>query len=368
MKELLKQVVATTTMLLVWLCLTANNNHILHHCDAFSLPSPTATITAASARVYHRPFVPLQGNQRIKLQTTSLPKATSRAPSPSTTSRHLSFGLAGGRSRALLQSLFRYGGSVPFPQALGINVLLFTSAFPKVKTMLTPTGILHAVALGTGLWTTLGWRGWILCVFYLAFGQAVTKVRFEDKEKRGLAEGRGGRRGPENVWGSAATGLFCAIASVRAATSSSGTFLGVSRKLFLLAYVASLATKLSDTFASEIGKAYGKTTFLITNLKRVEPGTEGAISAEGTAAAVVGGALLSLLAFSPPLRLVDGMGQVMVSTAAAFGATNVESVLGATLQERSGFEWMTNEVINFINTAVGAGLAIIGGKVLLGIP
>jgi len=264
--------------------------------------------------------------------------------------------------------LFRYGGSVPFPQALGINVLLFTSAFPKVKTMLTPTGILHAVALGTGLWTTLGWRGWILCVFYLAFGQAVTKVRFEDKEKRGLAEGRGGRRGPENVWGSAATGLFCAIASVRAANSSSGTFLGISRKLFLLAYVASLATKLSDTFASEIGKAYGKTTFLITNLKRVEPGTEGAISAEGTAAAVVGGALLSLLAFSPPLRLVDGMGQVMVSTAAAFGATNVESVLGATLQERSGFEWMTNEVINFINTAVGAGLAIIGGKVLLGIP
>jgi uncharacterized membrane protein len=44
--------------------------------------------------------------------------------------------------------------------------------------------------------------------------------------------------------------------------------------------VASLATKLSDTFASEIGKAYGKTTFLITTLERVEPGTEGLCTTE----------------------------------------------------------------------------------------
>lgn len=36
-----------------------------------------------------------------------------------------------------------------------------------------------------------------------------------------------------------------------------------------IGYVASLATKLSDTFASEVGKAYGKRTFLITTLKPV---------------------------------------------------------------------------------------------------
>jgi uncharacterized membrane protein len=34
-------------------------------------------------------------------------------------------------------------------------------------------------------------------------------------------------------------------------------------------YVASIATKLSDTFASEIGKAFGKRCFLITTLKPV---------------------------------------------------------------------------------------------------
>ena len=51
----------------------------------------------------------------------------------------------------------------------------------------------------------------------------------------------------------------------------------MNAQLFLLGYVASLATKLADTFASEIGKAYGKTTFLITTFERVEPGTEGAV-------------------------------------------------------------------------------------------
>jgi uncharacterized membrane protein len=50
------------------------------------------------------------------------------------------------------------------------------------------------------LWNTLGWRGWTLCVLYLFLGSAVTKVKFAEKEKLGIAEGRGGRRGPENVW------------------------------------------------------------------------------------------------------------------------------------------------------------------------
>jgi uncharacterized protein (TIGR00297 family) len=138
--------------------------------------------------------------------------------------------------------------------------------------------------------------------------------------------------------------------------------MGISSDLFILAYVASLATKLADTFASEIGKAYGKTTFLITSLERVEPGTEGAVSAEGTAAAVVGGLLLSVYGWSVGMLSIPG---IAVSTVAAFLATNVESLLGATLQEKEGFEWMTNEVINFINTLVGAAFAIIGGILFL---
>lgn len=163
-----------------------------------------------------------------------------------------------------------------------------------------------------------------------------------------------------NNRGSAATGLCCAICA-----SQSVTLGGImSTDLFLLAYVASLATKLADTFASEIGKAYGKTTFLITNFSRVEPGTEGAISVEGTAAALLGGLVLSLCGWA--LGFVTTLPAVALSTVSAFVATNVESLLGATLQDKEGLEWITNEVINFFNTAIGAVLAVVLGKLLLG--
>jgi len=154
------------------------------------------------------------------------------------------------------------------------------------------------------------------------------------------------------------TALICAACSVQG-----DSFLGISSQLYQLGYVAALATKLSDTFASEIGKAYGKTTFLITTLERVEPGTEGAVSAEGTAAALVGGSLLPLYGWT--VGLISGP-SVAIATVAAFIACNVESLIGATLQEKKGFEWMTNEVVNFINTLVGAGLAFAGGTVFLG--
>lgn len=273
------------------------------------------------------------------------------------TRRNLSVGPILDVAKQLTTSIFQYHGNVPFVQAFGLNLFGFLAVREKLLKSLTLQGYLHAMALGTGLWTTLGWRGWTLCVLYLIFGSLVTKVKFAEKEKRGIAEGRGGRRGPENVWGSAATGLACALCSVQGET-----FLGISSELYLLGYVASLATKLSDTFASEIGKAYGKTTFLITTLERVEPGTEGAVSAEGTAASVVGGLLLSLYGWS--VGLITPI-MVPISVAAAFVATNIESLLGATLQGKKNLEWITNEVINFINTLIGAILAIAVGVAFL---
>ena len=97
-------------------------------------------------------------------------------------------------------SLFAYNGMVPLGQAFGLNAGLFVLFLKKLQTMLTPDGIFHALMLGTGLWSTLGWRGWTVCVAYLFLGSAVTKVKMAEKEKRGIAEARGGRRGPENVW------------------------------------------------------------------------------------------------------------------------------------------------------------------------
>ncbi|MEM6425162.1 MAG: DUF92 domain-containing protein, partial [Cyanobacteria bacterium P01_D01_bin.128] len=48
--------------------------------------------------------------------------------------------------------------------------------------------------------------------------------------------------------------------------------------------------------------------------------------------------------------------EVWICVIAAFVATNIESLIGATLQER--FDWLTNELVNVANTLIGAGVAL----------
>jgi uncharacterized protein (TIGR00297 family) len=77
------------------------------------------------------------------------------------------------------------------------------------------------------------------------------------------------------------------------------------------------------------------------------------VSLEGTLAGIVGGVLISLVADSVGLISLTG---VAICTIAAFVATNLESVIGATLQSK--FDWLTNELVNVINTIIGAVVAI----------
>jgi uncharacterized protein (TIGR00297 family) len=229
----------------------------------------------------------------------------------------------------------------PWLMALGLNGFLLALAFSLPKKLLTPAGYLHAWCLGVIIWGGLGWRGYTLVLVYFFVGSAVTKIGLAQKMALGIAEKRSGQRGPENVWGSASTAALCALLTlVLAPTWHSWLW---------LAYVASFSTKLADTCASEVGKAYGQRTFLITTLKPVPRGTEGAISLEGTLAGIVGSVIIASLAWG--LGVVTAWG-LLWTIIAAFIATNLESLLGATLQSR--WPWLTNEVVNGINTLLGA--------------
>ncbi|MBD1999702.1 TIGR00297 family protein [Leptolyngbya sp. FACHB-541] len=241
----------------------------------------------------------------------------------------------------------------PWLIGIGLNTVLLAIAYFAPKKLLTPAGYIHAWILGVILWGTLGWRGYVVMMFYFLVGSAVTRIGMAKKEAAGIAEKRSGARGPENVWGSALTGTVCALAAYALSFSGSAelqTFI----PLLLLGYVASLSTKLSDTSASEVGKAYGKHTFLITTLKPVPPGTEGAVSLEGTLAGVVASVAIALIGWA--VNLINPLG-VLLCVIAAFIATNLESVIGATLQSK--FDWLTNEVVNILNTLIGAIAAIL---------
>ncbi len=234
----------------------------------------------------------------------------------------------------------------PWLVAVGLNTVLLAIAWVAPKKLLTPAGLFHAWVLGVLIWGTLGWQGYLVVMFYFLVGSGVTRIGLAQKEAEGIAEKRSGARGPENVWGSALTGALCALGTL---------FFGLPyQKLLLLGYVASLSTKLSDTTASEVGKAYGKRTFLITTLQPVARGTEGAVSLEGTLAGVLGSAAIAFVGWGVGLiSLTD----VVFCGLAAFIATNLESVIGATLQSK--YDWMTNEVVNFINTLIGAIAAVL---------
>ena len=244
--------------------------------------------------------------------------------------------------------------SNPWLIAIALNSFLLAIAFLLPKKLLTPAGYFHAGILGVLVWGTLGWRGYGVVLFYFLVGSVVTRIGMAEKEAQGIAEKRSGIRGPENVWGSALSGAICAVLSL---------FLGFPwQSLLVLGYVASFSTKLSDTTASEVGKAYGKSTFLITNLQSVPRGTEGAISLEGTLAGLVASGVISLLAWA--LGLISLMG-VVWCIIAAFVATNLESLIGATLQ--SQWDWLTNELVNVINTLIGALVAISLGWIWLNV-
>ena len=164
------------------------------------------------------------------------------------------------------------------------------------------------------------------------------------KVSANFAEKRGGRRGPENVWGSAATGLFLAIMT---------KFNAANVVLFKVGFAASFAAKLADTFGSEIGKRFGKDTYLITSLKKVDRGTEGGISIEGTLASVLGSIFMAFIMLL--LSIISTKYHFIVVVVSGFLATLSESIIGAKFQNKYK---LSNELVNAIQTSIASVFAI----------
>lgn len=186
--------------------------------------------------------------------------------------------------------------------------------------------------------------GYILGISYFVLGSLVTQIKFNQKQIEGIAESNNGMREPKNVWGSAAIAMICAMSSYIYSDYSD---------IFKIGYVSSLSAKLTDTFQSEVGKAYGNNTFIITNFTKVSRGTEGAISLKGTFSGFLGGIILILEAYK--LNLINDFTSILICFISSQFATFCESYIGATFQEK----YLNNEIVNLINTFIAALLAMI---------
>jgi uncharacterized protein (TIGR00297 family) len=224
--------------------------------------------------------------------------------------------------------------------ALGLNATV--AALGYWARTVTVAGAVAGAVIGVAIYVGAGLDGWLLLFASFLLAAATTRIGLARKSAAGIAEERGGRRGAGNAIANTGLAAFAALVT-----------LGALDNLPLLAMVAALATSASDTVASEVGKAWGRTTWLIVGFRRVPPGTSGAVSLEGTAAGVVAATFLAWLATVFGLITYEWIVCVVF---AATAASLVESWLGATL-ERDGV--LNNDALNFVNSAIGAGLALL---------
>ena len=204
------------------------------------------------------------------------------------------------------------------------------------------SGAIGGALVGSIIYVGAGGRAWVLLFVTFLTASIVSRLGLQRKVMLGIAENRGGRRGAGNALAN------CGVAALAAIAAAATPY----RSQALLALTAALTAGGSDTVASEIGKAFGRSTFLVTTFGRVKPGTSGAMSFEGTAAGLV--AAFALGAIGLAGGLIPGTALLAVVAGATAGAL-VESALGATLE---GPGILNNDMLNFINTAVAAAVAL----------
>lgn len=238
--------------------------------------------------------------------------------------------------------------------AFGLLVWLLRAATP----LAAMTGFLLTSCMYLGT-TRQPHGGWFhtalvpgLALFVLAF--VATRFRRRQKEQRGLAESRKGRGAAQvtaNMGAAALAALALEPGSLPLLHLFAHGYTPTGPILFA-PLVAALAEAAADTVSSEVGQALGGSPFMIIGLKRVNPGTDGALSAAGTAAGLIAAAMVVLVAV-PALGLETR--QAGTAWTAAVLGLFVDSLLGATL-ERGG--WLNNDAVNFLSTALAAGTAL----------
>ena len=217
-----------------------------------------------------------------------------------------------------------------------IAIILVFAIFGRLVRGVTNSGAVAGALVCFALLRGAGWSGFAgLCtVFTLTW--VATRFGYARKISLGTAEPRNGRNAAQ------------VLANIGVAALCSLAFAFWRDPRVLLATAAALAEAAADTVSSEIGQAVGGTPRLLTNWRKVPPGTDGAVTAFGTAAGLIAAMIVgAAFIFGQGLDL----SALFVVTASAFAGTVADSALGATLERRG---WIGNNTVNFTSTLTAA--------------
>jgi len=241
---------------------------------------------------------------------------------------------------------------------IGLSTLLGLVAF-KVRSATVAAAATGAVITASLMESTAivpyePWRTALIPVLaLLVITSLATRLGRAKKERLGLAEDRQGRTAAQVAANLGISALACSeVAQSWLADSGWFSPAQIARGILLAPMLAALAEAAADTLSSEIGQVFGCRPRMITTLRQVEPGTDGAITLPGTLAGMAGAAIVAgvgIIALRGDLTLF-----AICCVGGVFGLF-FDSLLGATLEQRG---WFNNDLVNFLSTASAAAFAI----------
>ncbi len=234
--------------------------------------------------------------------------------------------------------------------AKGLIITVGAGGLARLVGAVSPSGLWAGLAVGVCISVGLGAPGLVAPCAFVLLGVAATRWRYDDKKARGIAEPTGGARGGGRVMAKGFIGTALALVALSP---------DAHPLLVRLAFSGAFAAAAADTLGTEVGQVLGKTAFTVLPPRRVEPGTEGALSVQGTLAALAAAVVVAVStawAEIIPWELVHG-----VALAGLLGS--ILEAFAAPLLKRAPHSGLMG---NMVVTSSGAALAAASAYVLLG--
>lgn len=220
----------------------------------------------------------------------------------------------------------------------GYVLLLFILGyFTYKRKALDLLGSLFMILMGVVIIFAAGVNWLLILVIFLILSLLATRYAKQYKKSLGEFEGR---RTAKNVISNGIVAFMMA--------AFGGYYLPL-----VGGFVGAISTATSDTLASEIGVT--RIPRLITSFKKVEPGTDGAISLLGTASGIVGSGIIGCASYF--LGVINDFPlAIMIAVISGTVGCFMDSILGAVLERR---DILTNEHVNLLATVTGAIIGIL---------